>query len=48
MLIYRSISKKVANLSELSITADVKEVEFDEMRHFIRPKNGSPKGWIVG
>ena len=49
-LIYRWISKEAEMLPEPSIDADIREIEFDEMWHFIgskKIKSGSSKPWIV-
>ena len=49
-LIYRWISKEAEMLPEPSIDADIREIEFDEMWHFIgskKTKSGLSKPWIV-
>ena len=49
-LIYRWISKEAEKLPEPSIDADIREIEFDEMWHFIgskKTKSGLSKPWIV-
>ncbi len=47
---YRWIRSMAENIEEPKISADIKEMEFDEMWHFIgskKTKNGSSKRWIV-
>ena len=49
-LTYRWIKAEAQLLPEPEISADIKEIEFDEMWHFIqskKTKNGSSKRWIV-
>jgi transposase-like protein len=49
-LTYRWIAEEAAKLSEPNISGEIKEIEFDEMWHFIqskKTKNGSSKQWIV-
>ncbi len=49
-LTYRWIVEEAAKHSEPSISGEIKEIEFDEMWHFIqskKTKNGSSKRWIV-
>lgn len=49
-LTYRWISEEAAKHSEPVISGDIKEIEFDEMWHFIqskKTKDGSSKPWIV-
>ena len=49
-LMYRWISQEAEALPEPAIDADIKEIEFDEMWHFIgskKTKNGSSKRWSV-
>ena len=48
-LIYRWVKEAGLALPEPSIAGDIKEIEFDEMWHFVRSKtkNGSSKRWIV-
>ena len=49
-LTYRWIKEEMAKLPEPSISGDIKEMEFDEMWHFIGSKKtnfGSSKPWIV-
>ena len=49
-LMYRWISKKAEDLPEPAITTDIKEMEFDEMWHFIgskKTKNRLSKPWTV-
>ena len=47
---YRWIKKMAEGIAEPEIPADIKEVEFDEMWHFVQSKktrNGSSRRWIV-
>ena len=49
-LLYRWIVEAMAKLPEPSVPGDLKEMEFDEMCHFIgskTTKSGSSKRWIV-
>jgi len=49
-LLYRWIVEEMAKLPEPAIPGDIKEMEFDEMWHFIGSKktnSGSSKRWIV-
>ena len=49
-LIYRWIVKAMDETEKPSISADVQEIEFDEMWHFLQKKvknSGSSKRWIV-
>lgn len=49
-LTYRWIVEEAAKLSEPVISGDIKEMEFDEMWHFIgskKTRNGYSKRWIV-
>jgi transposase len=49
-LAYRWIKEESERISEPEISNEIKEIEFDEMWHFIRSKktkNGSSKRWIV-
>lgn len=49
-LIYRWIVQESAKLPHPVIDSEVKEIEFDEMWHFLqskKTKNGSSKPWIV-
>ena len=49
-LTYQWIAEEGARLSEPEISSDIKEIEFDEMWHFVqskKTKNGSSKPWIV-
>lgn len=49
-LTYRWIAAEMEKLPEPAISGDIKEMEFDEMRHFIgskKTRNGSSKRWIV-
>ena len=49
-LTYRWIAKEASRLPEPSVPGDIREMEFDEMWHFIGSKktnNGSSKRWIV-
>ena len=49
-LVYRWIKQEAEKLPEPSIDGSIKEMEFDEMWHFIgskKTKNGSLKPWIV-
>src|SRR5919106_4848479 len=49
-LLYRWIVEEMAKLPEPSVPGDIKEMEFDEMWHFIgskKTKSGSSKRWIV-
>ena len=49
-LMYRWISKEADDLPEPAITTDIKEMEFDEMWHFIgskKTKSGLSKRWTV-
>lgn len=49
-LIYRWIVEEMAKLPEPSVPGDIKEMEFDEMWHFIgskKTKSGSSRRWIV-
>ena len=49
-LTYRWIKEEAAKLSEPSVSGDIKEMEFDEMWHFIgskKTRNGLSKRWIV-
>ena len=47
---YRWIKTEADKIAEPRISGDIKEMEFDEMWHFIgskKTKNGSSKRWIV-
>ena len=47
---YRWIKKMAEGIEEPEIASDVKEIEIDEMRHFIqskKTKNGLSRRWIV-
>lgn len=47
---YRWIRNVAENIEEPQISSSIKEIEFDEMWHFInskKTKNGSSKRWIV-
>lgn len=47
---YKWIKKEAALTEEPTLSADIKEMEFDEMWHFLgskKTKNGSSKPWIV-
>jgi transposase len=47
---YRWIKAEADKISEPNISGEIKEMEFDEMWHFIgskKTKNGSSKRWIV-
>ena len=47
---YRWIKNVAENIGEPKISDNVKEIEFDDMWHFInskKTKNGSSKPWIV-
>jgi hypothetical protein len=47
---YRWIKGEAEKIAEPSISGEIKEMEFDEMWHFIgskKTKNGSSKRWIV-
>ncbi len=47
---YRWIRNMAENIEEPKISGNIKEMEFDEMWHFIgskKTKNGSSKRWIV-
>ena len=49
-LTYRWIAEEAAKHAEPVISGEIKEIEFDEMWHFIqskKTKNGSSKPWIV-
>ncbi len=49
-LLYRWITEEMEKLPEPAIPGDIKEMEFDEMWHFIGSKktnSGSSKRWIV-
>ena len=49
-LTYRWIVEEAAKVSEPSISGEIKEIEFDEMWHFIqskKTKSGLSKRWIV-
>lgn len=49
-LTYRWIKEEAGTLPEPAISEDIREMEFDEMWHFIgskKTKNGSSKRWIV-
>lgn len=49
-LIYGWINEAGAALLEPEISSDIKEIEFDEMWHFLKSKktkNGSSRPWIV-
>ena len=49
-LIYGWINEAGASLSDPDISDDIKEIEFDEMWHFLlskKTKSGSSKQWIV-
>jgi len=49
-LLYRWIVEEMAKLPEPAVPGDIKEMEFDEMWHFIsskQTKSGSSKRWIV-
>jgi hypothetical protein len=49
-LTYRWIAEEASRLPEPSVPGDIKEMEFDEMWHFVgskKTKNGSSKPWIV-
>ena len=49
-LLYCWIVEEMAKLPEPSVPGDIKEMEFDEMWHFIgskKTKSGSSKRWIV-
>jgi transposase len=49
-LVYRWIVEEGAKISDPVISGDIKEIEFDEMWHFVqskKTKNGSSKPWIV-
>lgn len=49
-LLYRWIVEEMAKLPEPAIPGDIKEMEFDEMWHFIGSKktnSGSSRRWIV-
>ncbi|MBP9829099.1 MAG: IS1 family transposase [Proteobacteria bacterium] len=49
-LTYRWISEEAAKHNEPAISGDIKEIEFDEMWHFIqskKTKDGSSRRWIV-
>ena len=48
--VYKWINQMSKNISEPQISSSIKEMEFDEMWHFInskKTKNGSLKPWIV-
>jgi transposase len=47
---YRWISQEMDSISEPEVSGSIKEMEFDEMWHFIqskKTKNGSSRPWIV-
>ena len=47
---YKWIRKSAENIAEPAIDSSIKEIEFDEMWHFIqskKTKNGSSRRWIV-
>ena len=49
-LMYRWIVEEMAKLPEPAVAGDIKEMEFDEMWHFIgskKTKSGSSRRWIV-
>ena len=49
-LVYRWIKSEGKTLKESDISGEIKEIEFDEMWHFIKSKktkNGLSKPWIV-
>ena len=49
--VYKWIKAAAEQLPEPEITADIQEVEIDEMWHFLdskKTKNGSSRQWIVG
>jgi len=49
-LLYRWIVEEMAKLPEPAVAGDIKEMEFDEMWHFIGSKNtksGLSRRWIV-
>lgn len=49
-LLYRWITEEAALLPEPVVSSDIKEMEFDEMWHFIgskKTKSGSSRRWIV-
>ena len=49
-LIYRWIKEEAETLPATKVSGDIKEMEFDEMWHFIgskKRKSGSSKRWIV-
>src|SRR5215471_20485524 len=49
-LLYRWIVEEIAKLPEPAVAGDIKEMEFDEMWHFIgskKTKSGSSRRWIV-
>ena len=49
-LTYRWIAQEASRLPEPSVPGDIREMEFDEMWHFVgskKTKNGSSKPWIV-
>jgi transposase-like protein len=49
-LVYRWIVKEGAKTEDPFISGEIKEIEFDEMWHFVqskKTKNGSSKLWIV-
>ena len=49
-LTYRWIAEEAEKITEPVIRGDIKEIEFDEMWHFLRSKktkSGSSKRWIV-
>jgi len=49
-LMYRWIVEEMAKLPEPAVAGDIKEMEFDEMWHFIGSKNtksGLSRRWIV-
>ena len=49
-LLYRWIVEEMAKLPEPAVAGDIKEMEFDEMWHFIgskKTKSGSSRRWIV-
>ncbi len=49
-LIYRWIVEEMGKIEEPVVAGDIKEMEFDEMWHFVgskKTKDGSSKPWIV-
>lgn len=49
-LIYRWVRKEMSALPDPKVSGDIKEMEFDEMWHFVgqkKTKSGSSRPWIV-